>query len=128
MRLSKMSALLLAVSFFMAPQLPAKAEDIYSANYYLEACRIIGNGGYPKNDQMFIPVMCLGQLEALRFFATSIRKHGGPRACLPKGVLARQIAKVVVAYLDRHPEWLHESFLGPAFDAVAEAWPCPQAG
>jgi hypothetical protein len=35
-----------------------------------------------------------------------------------------QAAKVVVSYMDRHPEELHQSFLILAHQAMKEVWPC----
>jgi Rap1a immunity proteins len=64
----------------------------------------------------------MGQMKAMLFLAPAI--DGPLRACPPNGSNIFQAAKVVVAYLDAHPERLHESFLGLAITAIAQAWPC----
>jgi Rap1a immunity proteins len=44
--------------------------------------------------------------------------------CLPKGVITGQGLKVLVKYMDDHPEELHERTAELAFRAFAKAWPC----
>ncbi|SEE38000.1 hypothetical protein SAMN05444161_5589 [Rhizobiales bacterium GAS191] len=101
----------------------AAAQDIHSANYLLEGCRIVASGATPPDGQMFRATMCMGKLEAVVFFASSIDTPN--RSCPPRGVPDSQVAKVVVAYLDQNPARLHQVFLGLAYEAVAKAWPCP---
>jgi len=45
--------------------------------------------------------------------------------CLPRGFTGRQGARVVVRYLDTHPERLHEPGAGLIIEALREAFPCP---
>ncbi|SEE86365.1 hypothetical protein SAMN05444161_7513 [Rhizobiales bacterium GAS191] len=100
----------------------AMAKDTHSANYLLEGCRVVANGGTPTNGLMFQATMCMGELQAIKFFASSI--NSSLRACPPREADVFQVAKVVVAYLDKNPARLHDVFLGLAYTAVAEAWPC----
>jgi hypothetical protein len=44
--------------------------------------------------------------------------------CIPQEVTNGQAVRVVVAYIDKHPEHLHESFNLLAILALGEAWPC----
>jgi hypothetical protein len=96
--------------------------DARSANYLLQGCRIVAADAVPPEGQFVQATLCLGKLEALAFFASSI--NGPAKACPPSEAPVSQVAKVVVDYLDRHPAELHEPFLGLAYNAVAEAWPC----
>jgi hypothetical protein len=103
----------------------ATAVDTHSANYLLEGCRVVATGGTPTNNLMFQATMCMGELQAIKFFASSIGSPNSPvRACPPREADVFQVAKVVVAYLDKNPARLHEVFLGLAYTAIAEAWPC----
>ena len=47
--------------------------------------------------------------------------------CTPDGVTNRQNVKVVVKYLDRHPEFLHKFAAQLVLEAMQEAFPCPKA-
>ena len=47
--------------------------------------------------------------------------------CTPDGVTNRQNVKVVVKYLDRHPEFLHKFAALLVLEAMQEAFPCPKA-
>jgi hypothetical protein len=97
--------------------------DTSSANYLLEGCRVLASGATPSQDNIFRPTLCMGEMKALMFFASSVNSPN--RACPPQQVSTyEQVAKVVVAYLDAHPESLHENFLGLAYTALAQAWPC----
>jgi hypothetical protein len=42
----------------------------------------------------------------------------------PTGVISGQMVRVVVNYIDRHPETMHLRFSALAFDALKEVWPC----
>jgi hypothetical protein len=110
----------------LAPTVAApQGIDVDSANYLLEGCRILASGTTPSqmfDTQMFRATMCMGKLQALVFFASSVDAPN--RACPPKGMPSSQVAKVVVAYLDQNPARLHQAFLGLAYEAVAIAWPC----
>jgi hypothetical protein len=44
--------------------------------------------------------------------------------CLPQGVTTGQALKVLVKYMDDHPEQLHEKTAWVAAKALHEAWPC----
>jgi hypothetical protein len=101
----------------------ARAEDTNSANYLLEACRIFASGATPPQNDIFRPALCIGEMNAMMFFASSVDTPN--RACPPKGANVIQATKVVVAYLDAHPERLHDNFLGLAYTALARVWPCP---
>jgi hypothetical protein len=47
--------------------------------------------------------------------------------CLPDGVSYDQIVRVVVKYLQSHPERLHRRGKGLAVEALSAAFPCPKA-
>jgi Rap1a immunity proteins len=47
-----------------------------------------------------------------------------PVFCPPQKATNEQFIRVVVAYIDKHPEMTHEPFESLALVALAEAWPC----
>jgi Rap1a immunity proteins len=44
--------------------------------------------------------------------------------CVPKDVTLGQTVRVVVKYMDDHPEETHQSFVAFVYDATRKAWPC----
>ena len=44
--------------------------------------------------------------------------------CLPKGVTTGQGLKVLIKYMEDHPEELHDRTAELAFRAFVKAWPC----
>ena len=100
------------------------AEDIYSANYYIEACRIVGSDRQPRDVEVFRAALCIGALEWLSWVAEGLRDES-LRSCIPPSATLSQKAKVVVTYLEKNPSRLHEPFGGLALEAFARAWPCP---
>src|SRR4051794_16854802 len=46
------------------------------------------------------------------------------RSCPPKRVTSEQVVRVVVAYIERRPQRMHENFKELALEALRDAWPC----
>jgi len=44
--------------------------------------------------------------------------------CPPQNVTTGHTVRVVIAYIERRPERMHEDFRGLALEAIHEAWPC----
>lgn len=110
-------------ALFFYKAVAAAQEDVQSANYLIDACRVVASGATPKGDEMFQAGLCIGKVEALSWVATGLTDDR-LRSCRPSAVTPKQIAKVVVTYLDRNPARLHEPFVGLALEALANAWPC----
>jgi hypothetical protein len=69
---------------------------------------------------------CIGFLNGFQQMAAMLEPVAGVKlACLPDGSTPTQLAKVVVRYLDQHPEKLHLPAAQLVYDATAEAFPCP---
>jgi hypothetical protein len=98
-------------------------EDTQSGNFFVAPCRIVASGVPPKDDDLFLTGVCIGRIEALAWAATGFRDEA-IRSCRPGAVTGVQLAKVVVAYMDRDPARLHEPFDGLVLEALAKAWPC----
>jgi len=52
-------------------------------------------------------------------------KSGSP-ICIPEGVKMGQVLKVVMKYIDDHPEQLHLPARNLVLDSVANAFPCKE--
>jgi hypothetical protein len=52
--------------------------------------------------------------------------HTYPPGCIPDGVTAGEVVKVVIKYLNDNPNKLHERQYIVVIDALATAYPCPQ--
>ena len=86
-----------------------------SANYYLPGCRAITTNSQSVN-QLFAQGECMGIIESVA--------RMGP-LCVPPSVTFRQMAGVVVRWLDQHPERWNEDFMWLALEAMYAAWPSP---
>jgi hypothetical protein len=61
---------------------------------------------------------CLDHIDAVYYF------KGHMEFCMPREVNSMQMARVLVAYMDRHPGQLQEPFVDLAIAAFKETWPC----
>jgi hypothetical protein len=109
----------------------ASADD--SANYMLPGCRAYADRK-PPYDRLFEQGLCAGVLRGIGFMGGSTMETVDGRVvrvpilewCLdiPDAVTLRQMAKVVVAYIDARPAQMHEDFRLLALNALRTAWPC----
>jgi len=94
--------------------------DILSANYLVPACqRFIANNGTLNDAETGY---CAGVITGLGYLSA-----GSPpdfRSCGPEGVTITQMTRVALAYIERHPQRMHEPFARLAVEAWHEAWPC----
>lgn len=67
-----------------------------------------------------------GTHDTLMDMFTSFPKETILHYCPPKEVTTGQIAKVVMKYLEKHPEQLHEKADFLIHKAVQKAFPCPE--
>jgi len=72
---------------------------------------------------------CLGFIEGFRQLAVMTQPVTNLKLlCLPDGVPNGQLAKVIVKYLDQHPEKLHLPAAQLMYDATDDAFPCAATG
>jgi hypothetical protein len=94
-------------------------EDIYSANFMLEACK-----ENPK-ESVFLRGVCAGQLQSIVLLASvGMLESGNAKICPPPQVTLGQAKKVVIKYIEQQPEDMHQPFLLLAIVALSKAWPC----
>jgi len=86
-----------------------------SGNALLASCRTVATTDNAYNAS---EGRCFGIIETLMRFGPALRFCHSDRATVGQG------ARVVVRYLDQHPEELHLNFKDLAVTAFSEAWPC----
>ena len=64
---------------------------------------------------------CIGMIKGLSYAASM---QPPIPFCVPDDATNGQMVRVVVNYIDRHPERMHRGFGHLAYDALEEAWPC----
>jgi hypothetical protein len=90
-------------------------QALFSANSVLPGCKAMLEGqGLGRQDTGY----CVGAINALAFLS--------PTECveIPDEVTFLQILLVVVRFIEAHPLRMDEAFVGLAFEALLDAWPC----
>jgi Rap1a immunity proteins len=95
--------------------------DRWSANYLMPACRDWIAGDRQGRDYVD-EAMCAGIISGLAYTAKFLPPDTS--SCRPQGVTIGQMVGVVVGYIERRPERMHEDFRRLAIEAWHEAWPC----
>jgi hypothetical protein len=110
----------------------APAQDASSGNHILPGCRAFldVNTGLKPSASAFTAGQCVGTIDGLIQAAQAqlLRERGATEVvvafCAPDGVTMGQMVRVVVKYVDQHPELMHIAFSTLALSALAQAWPC----
>jgi hypothetical protein len=121
-----MRCILIIAATLGAVVCPASAQEHrQSGRDLIEACRSIARGTLPTPDNALQAGVCLGEIEALNWFAGGVNDEN-LRSCVPEPITPQQQAKVIVAYLDQQSVRLREPFEGLALEALALTWPCAE--
>src|SRR5258708_27306737 len=99
----------------------------WTANELLEACRGIAtlatfNKDDPPDDQISAGI-CIGMIGTLMITG---RDYSDNKFCSPDHATIQQGAKVLVKFLDDHPQALNLPAAPLAVAAFRVAWPCPK--
>jgi hypothetical protein len=119
-----------AVCVGVVASFPVAAQEKWpTANAMMRGCRALSSGSPPPSDtpsmESLRMAQCGGAISALLFEATMSQAIIGKALfCTPTGVTTDQALRVVLAYIDKHPERQHERFVQLALEALADAWPC----
>ena len=120
-----MRALLVVLVGGMLNLLPvsgAAEEPALSGEVLLKHCEPVLQERAPRS---FEAGVCVGILETLRYIQPLLDpKYGKAGYCLPQGSASEQEVRVVVTYLQSHPERLQEEGRTLALDALHQAFPC----
>jgi hypothetical protein len=109
----------LAVALSVATKSAAQ-ETISSVGFMLPHCKLALNGK-SKRVKWYEPV-CYGEIDALAFVGTLL--NSDDRFCMPVVVAREEALRVVVRYLEAHPEAKNENFKIMALAAMKGEWPC----
>jgi Rap1a immunity proteins len=101
-------------------------EVVGTGNYLLLACKraVSDANGHASYLDAFNEGYCVGKIAMVMTLASA--ELLGHRICPPKGAIADQGVRVVVAFLEANPQRLHEPFSFLAYEALARAWPCKE--
>lgn len=129
-RTSTMIRLFLRTSLTLASVLanlaiPSAAEESWTGASLLQGCRAVATKLNPDTD-LFGAGVCAGEIRALIRNAGAL-KDTQIRSCMPSQAGVRQVAKVIVSYLDHHQAILHKELSDLILLALTDAWPCPVA-
>jgi Rap1a immunity proteins len=101
---------------------PSTAQESWTGNSLLEGCRVVSTRLTPDAD-LFAAGVCAGEIKALASIAGTL-KDEQLQSCIPSQIGPRQLAKVVVSYLDHHHAILYQQLSVLILSALADAWPC----
>jgi hypothetical protein len=125
-----MRTVLLAMLLVFLTDASTVAQDAIedSANTVLHGCkRYIEDSPPPTGrDASLIDVgerfRCHGIVDALFYVGPILPPEY--RWCPPSGVNKEQLVRMIVAYIERQPQRMHENFKRLALEALRDAWPC----
>ena len=121
-----MKRLMLAVVLVVGSQ-SASARDFYSGNKMLEFCRagLTSNSDLTAEDAVYGPT-CFGFAAGINDSQSVFVAFGAVHAfwCMPEGVSLSQLARVIVKYMEEHPEELHFAAGDLAAHAFMDTFPC----
>lgn len=117
-----MRTVIIAFALLTLAASQAAAQDLTTGNGHYVACKSFADrvaGG-----DAFMRGVCAGTVNTLVLSGPFYPAAG--RFCPPKTAPVNQAVKVVVSYMDKHPEELHQSFFMIAHQALKAAWPCTE--
>ncbi len=134
MRRKKMKNYFVAVIFFLVCTSSAFGAST-DGNEVLGKCqtaiRVVDEGRLSQSDSSD-SMWCMGWIEGVLdmnrlselMVETGVSKKGDPYFCAPDGIQVGQAVRVVVKYLQDHPEQLHARGIVLAVAALQKAFPC----
>jgi hypothetical protein len=96
--------------------------DQESANFYVPTCQKLLSGAQPTRGDAFDQGLCGGLIAGLSYTVKNL--PADLRACPPSNATVGQKVRVVLAYVEHHPQRMHEAFQLLVLEAWHEAWPC----
>ena len=94
-----------------------------SANALFQGCKAATQNEKLSPQTATVASYCNGVVYALASVSDRL-SNPLDRSCVP-AISTEQTMRVVVKFLDDHPERLHENFVQLALEAFHRTWPCP---
>lgn len=113
-----MVRLLILTVLILGPLAALAQTPQFSGNQVMRGCRADSSKALPS-DLLILAGVCIGMVRA--FITIPDRVMG---YCAPAGATVDQGMRVVTAYLDRNPQYLHVNFDNLIVHAFRAAWPC----
>lgn len=103
---------------------PSRAsERLLTGNDVLASCRLAAELKFGRNiAEAYKTGDCAGKIYALIAVGSYLQPN--MRICFPGDAIMLQGPKVVVRFMETHPERLHEPAIILFIDALRSAWPC----
>lgn len=105
--------------FFILTSIGKADQDFGSGNFMLPHCQHFMTDNYRFD---VWDGDCGGTIDTLLFLGKAL--PDGFKVCRPKGATGSQAGRIVVLYMQSHPQDLHQPFRALAMIALHEAWPC----
>jgi hypothetical protein len=109
----------LAACLALTPDV-AMSQDPYSANAVLRGCRLNPGEAATTPIDVYDFAFCSGEVIALIQISDALQNP----ICMPREATVDQAKQVILQYLDKVPERIHEGFALLAVEALRHAWPC----
>ncbi len=100
------------------------ATDDNSANAVYAGCKAFSQGQVRDAQTAMAANFCSGIVNALSGIGPYLKLPEW-QSCVPPSSTGAQTARVVVKFLEEHPERMHEDLRTLALEAFHQAWPCP---
>ena len=94
-----------------------------SAKAVLSGCKAFVEDRANGMELMMLGSFCSGVVYALGAAGQYVSMPEW-RSCVPAGSTARELAQVVLKYIETRPERSHEDFRRLTLEALHDAWPC----
>jgi Rap1a immunity proteins len=105
--------------------LQASERRLLSGNDVLAGCRLASELKVGKSvSEAYLAGDCAGTVRTLAGVGSHLQTN--MRFCVPGDIVMLQAPKVVVHFLETHPERLHEPAIVLMIDALRSAWPCAE--
>ncbi len=117
-------AVLVGATLSLLPVSSSAEEPALSGGVLLKYCESVFQDRVPRS---FEAGICMGMLQTLTYIQPLLDpKYGKAGYCLPQGLSYEQEIRVVLTYLQSHPERLQEEGQTLALDALHQAFPCKE--
>ncbi len=93
-----------------------------SANAVFLGCKGLVEDRAPTAQLNALANFCSGVVHGLAYIGNTLPPE--QQSCPPAASTARQLARVVVNYIEAHPQRMHEDFRWLTLEAFHYAWPC----
>jgi len=125
--MKKLALLFVAVSLFVASPVMAELGIYFTDGNSLQKNCIETEKETTINNAL-PSGLCLGYIRGVSDLHSTLSRNLLPKPlfCSPKNATAGQLVKIVIKFLNEHPEiMLHEPASGLVLCALIEAFPCP---